>query len=146
MGCSGCSSGDCGGELPRGCKNNCSCGNSGCDKLSVFDWLSNIKKPTNEKSFNVVEVRFKGSRKEFPSSNVKIKTKLGACSFVKMDVFQRKMWCSYTNSANKSIVELPLDYVNEVIEQNIKGIFPEKLKQFFNEIDGPKNDYENVVG
>ena len=27
----------------------------------------------------------------------------------------------------------------------MKGIFPEKLEQFFNEIDEPKNDYENVV-
>ena len=84
--------------------------------------------------------------KEFPSSNVKLKTKLGDCSFVKMDIFQRKMWYSYPSSANESIVELPLDYVNEVIEQNIKGVFPEKLEQFFNEIDEPKNDYENVVG
>ena len=41
---------------------------------------------------------------------------------------------------------MPLDYVNEVIEQNTKGIFPEKIDQFFNEIDRPKNDYENVVG
>ena len=84
--------------------------------------------------------------KEFPSSNVKLKTKLGDCSFVKMDIFQRKMWYSYPSSANKSIVELSLDYVNEVIEQNTKGVLPEKLEQFFNEIDEPKNDYENVVG
>ena len=356
MSCSGCSSGGCGNELPRGCKNNGSCGSGGCNKLSVFDWLSNIQEPTNEKSFNGVEVRFKGSRKEFynnskeihlqvgdvvavqsksghdigvvsivgalaklqmrkkvktsnlddlniiyrkakdtdiqkwkeavalenetmfgarksaellglemkisdveyqgdkskatfyytangrvdfrelikslssqfkiriemrqigarqeaarlggigacgrelccsswltdfrsvstsaaryqqlsinpqklagqcgklkcclnyeldgymegikefPSNNIKLKTKLGDCSFVKMDIFQRKMWYSYPSSANESIVELPLDYVNEVIEQNTKGVFPEKLEQFFNEIDEPKNDYENVVG
>ena len=54
--------------------------------------------------------------KEF--SNIKLKTKLGDCSFVKMDIFQRKMWYSYPSSANESIVELPLDYVNEVVEQN----------------------------
>jgi hypothetical protein len=41
---------------------------------------------------------------------------------------------------------LPLDYVNEVVEQNTKGVFPEKLEQFFNKIDELKNDYENVVG
>ena len=56
------------------------------------------------------------------------------------------MWYSCPSLANESIVELPLDYVNEVIEQNTKGIFPEKIDQFFNEIDRPKNDYENVVG
>ena len=52
-----------------------------------------------------------------------------------MDIFQRKMWYSYPSSTNESIVELPLDYVNEVIEQNTKGVFPEKLEQFFNEIE-----------
>ena len=69
--------------------------------------------------------------KEFPSSNVKLKTKLGDCSFVKMDIFQRKMWYSYPSSANESIVELPLDYDNEVIEQNTKGVFPEKIYNDF---------------
>ena len=47
--------------------------------------------------------------KEVPSVNVKLKTKLGDCSFVKMDIFQLKMWYSYPSSANESIVELPLD-------------------------------------
>ena len=84
--------------------------------------------------------------KEFPNTNTKLKTKLGECSFIKMDIFQRKMWYAYPMSANESIVELPLDYVNKVIEQNSKGIVPDKLEQFFTPIDTPKNDYENVVG
>ena len=84
--------------------------------------------------------------KEFSSNNIKLKTKFCDYSFVKMDIFQRKMWYSYASTANESIVGLPLDYVNEVIKQNTKGIFPEKLEQFFNEIDKPKNNYDNVVG
>ena len=28
----------------------------------------------------------------------------------------------------------------------IPKVFPEKLEHFFNEIEEPKNDYENVVG
>ena len=84
--------------------------------------------------------------KEFPNTNTKLKTKLGECSFIKMDIFQRKMWYAYPMSANESIVELTLDYVNKVIEQNSKGIVPDKLEQFFTPIDTPKNDYENVVG
>mgnify|MGYP001271907873 CR=1 FL=1 len=63
MGCGGCSSGGCG--LPRGCQNNGNCGTGGCNKLSVFDWLSNIELPNEQESFKGVEVRFKGSRKEF---------------------------------------------------------------------------------
>ena len=65
MGCGGCSSAGCGSGLPRGCRNNGNCGSGGCNKLSVFDWLSNIELPSGQESFKGVEVRFKGSRKEF---------------------------------------------------------------------------------
>tara|TARA_B100000900_G_C20586206_1_gene719681 strand:- start:1523 stop:2707 length:1185 start_codon:yes stop_codon:yes gene_type:complete len=65
MGCGGCSSGGCGSGLPRGCRNNGNCGSGGCNKLSVFDWLSNIELPSGQESFKGVEIRFKGSRKEF---------------------------------------------------------------------------------
>ena len=34
MGCSGCTSGGCGSELPRGCKNNGSCGSGGAGQPS----------------------------------------------------------------------------------------------------------------
>lgn len=38
---------------------------SGCNKLDVYDWLADMDMPTNYKPFNIVEVRFKGSRKDF---------------------------------------------------------------------------------
>lgn len=63
MGCSSCSTGKDG--QPRGCKNNGTCGTDGCNKLTVFDWLSNMSLPNGEKSFDCIEVRFKNSRKEF---------------------------------------------------------------------------------
>ena len=63
MGCSSCSTGKDG--QPRGCKNNGTCGTDGCNKLTVFDWLSNMTLPNGEKPFDCVEVRFKNSRKEF---------------------------------------------------------------------------------
>ena len=356
MGCSGCSSGGCGNSLPRGCKNNGSCASGGCNKLSVFDWLTNIHEPNEEDAFKGIEVRFKGSRKEFftnsknlsltigdvvavesnpghdigvvsivgpmariqmkkklksdklddlkivyriakeidiakwkeavalenktmhgarktaellglqmkisdveyqgdknkatfyytanervdfrelikslsaqfkvriemrqigarqeaarlggigacgrelccsswltdfrsvstsaaryqqlsinpqklsgqcgklkcclnfeldgymegikefPSPEIKLKTKLGECSFVKMDIFQRKMWYAYPNPSIGPIVELPLDYVNELIEQNKKGVLPSKLEPFYTDVSRSKTDYENVVG
>ena len=65
MGCQGCSTKKCGSELPRGCKNNGNCGTGGCNQLSVFDWLSNIQHSSFKDSFKGVEVRFKGSRKDF---------------------------------------------------------------------------------
>lgn len=64
MGCKGCSS-SCGTGLPRGCKNNGNCGTGSCQKLVVFDWLSNVQDGTSSNGFDGVEVRFKGSRKQF---------------------------------------------------------------------------------
>ncbi|MCE2681853.1 MAG: stage 0 sporulation family protein [Flavobacteriia bacterium] len=62
MGCSNCSSD---GGTPRGCKNNGTCSSGGCNKLEVFDWLSNIMLPTGQTPYDIVEVRFKNSRKGF---------------------------------------------------------------------------------
>lgn len=47
-----------------GCNNNGACNTGGCNKMNVFDWLSNMDIPVRDK-FNVVEVRFKNGRKEF---------------------------------------------------------------------------------
>jgi len=62
MGCGSCSSGGC---SPAGCKSNGSCLTNGCSKLDVYDWLSNMDMPANYKPFSIIEVKFKGSRKDF---------------------------------------------------------------------------------
>ncbi len=62
MGCNSCSTNS--GEQPRGCRNNGTCGTDGCNKLTVFDWLSNMSLPDGAKPFDCIEVRFKNSRKE----------------------------------------------------------------------------------
>ena len=62
MGCGSCSTGGC---APAGCKSNGSCLTNGCSKLDVYDWLANMDMPANYKPFNVMEIKFKGSRKEF---------------------------------------------------------------------------------
>ena len=63
MGCNSCSTGKDG--QPRGCKNNGTCGTDSCNKLTVFDWLSNMSLPSGSQPFDCVEIRFKNSRKEF---------------------------------------------------------------------------------
>src|SRR6201990_1042321 len=62
MGCGSCSSGGC---SPAGCKSNGSCLTNGCSKLDVYDWLSNMDMPANYRPFSIIEVKFKGSRKDF---------------------------------------------------------------------------------
>ncbi len=63
MGCTSCSTGANG--QPKGCKNNGTCGKDGCNKLTVFDWLSNMSLPGDQEPFKGVEVRFKNGRKHF---------------------------------------------------------------------------------
>ena len=63
MSCNSCSTGKDG--QPRGCKNNGTCGTDSCNKLTVFNWLSNMSLPSNQTPFDCIEVRFKNSRKHF---------------------------------------------------------------------------------
>ncbi|UCE92720.1 MAG: hypothetical protein JSV73_07765 [Flavobacteriaceae bacterium] len=63
MSCTSCSSSING--LPLGCKNNGACASGSCDKMNVFDWLSNMSLPNGQEPFNIVEVRFKNGRKGF---------------------------------------------------------------------------------
>jgi cell fate regulator YaaT (PSP1 superfamily) len=60
----GCSCGTTKNGVVAGCNNNGACSTGGCNKMNVFDWLSNMEMPTMD-LFNVVEVRFKNGRKEF---------------------------------------------------------------------------------
>ena len=62
MGCGSCSSGGC---APAGCKSNGACLTNGCSKLDVYDWLSHMDMPSNYKPFDILEIKFKGSRKDF---------------------------------------------------------------------------------
>jgi cell fate regulator YaaT (PSP1 superfamily) len=70
MGCSNCGTGGCGSHAKKadgtvaGCRSNGTCGTSGCNKLNVFDWLSNMDLPAFQR-FDIVEIRFKGGRKDF---------------------------------------------------------------------------------
>lgn len=64
MGCSSCSTATSTGS-PAGCRNNGTCGTGGCNKLNVYNWLADMYLPEGQKPFDIVEVRFKGSRKEF---------------------------------------------------------------------------------
>jgi cell fate regulator YaaT (PSP1 superfamily) len=75
MGCGSCSTG--GGCAPSGCKSNGSCLTNGCSKLDVYDWLSHMDMPTNYSVFPIVEIKFKGSRKDFYLNNDNIYLEAG---------------------------------------------------------------------
>jgi cell fate regulator YaaT (PSP1 superfamily) len=60
-GCSSCSTGT---GSSGGCQNNGTCGTSDCNKMNSFDWLSHMGIPEVDK-FDIVEVKFKGGRKDY---------------------------------------------------------------------------------
>ncbi|MFK8289397.1 stage 0 sporulation family protein [Capnocytophaga canimorsus] len=74
MSCSSCTTDI---NSPKGCKNNGVCGTDGCNKLSVFDWLSNLQMPGGEVKFDCVEVRFKNSRKEYFRNSENLPLQMG---------------------------------------------------------------------
>ena len=63
--------------LPKGCKNNGTCGTDSCNKLTVFDWLSNMSLPEGDKSFDYIEVRFKNGRKLYYKNTENLSLAIG---------------------------------------------------------------------
>lgn len=70
MSCKSCTTGGCGsrtaiaadGTAVKGCSSG-GCSTGGCNKLNSFDWLSDMAQPGMKS--DVVEVKFKGGRKEY---------------------------------------------------------------------------------
>lgn len=75
MACASCATKE--GNAPKGCKNNGTCSADSCNKLTVFNWLSNMSLPSGEASFDCVEVRFKNGRKEFFRNTEKLAVTIG---------------------------------------------------------------------
>ena len=75
MSCNSCSTEKNG--QPRGCKNNGTCGTDSCNKLTVFDWLSNMSLPQGEEPFKGVEVRFKNGRKQYYRNTENLSLQIG---------------------------------------------------------------------
>ena len=75
MSCKSCSTSISG--LPLGCNNNGACSSGSCDKLTVFDWLSNMTLPNSQEPFDIMEVRFKNGRKNFYKNTKKLSICIG---------------------------------------------------------------------
>ena len=75
MGCTSCATGTNG--QPKGCRNNGTCGSDGCNKLTVFDWLSNMSLPGDQEPFKGVEIRFKNGRKHFYKNSEGLSLSIG---------------------------------------------------------------------
>src|ERR1700712_4176660 len=63
MGCSNCGTAD---GKPGGCQSHGSCGSGSCNRMNVYDWLSNLPIHDPSSECRVMEISFnQGSRKDF---------------------------------------------------------------------------------
>ena len=83
MGCSSCSNNSSG--VPGGCKNNGTCGTDGCNKLTVFNWLSNMETVNEKGRSTLIEVRFKNGRKEYYDNSENLPISVGDLVAVKAE-------------------------------------------------------------
>lgn len=67
--------------------------------------------------------------KDFPNTEILLKTKKGEAVYQKSDVFKKIMWYSYLNDQS-SLMALKTDSVSRIIEENRNGIFPEQLEDY----------------
>jgi cell fate regulator YaaT (PSP1 superfamily) len=86
--------------------------------------------------------------KEFPKSDVRLKTEKGNAFHIKTDVFKRQMWFAY--EGEMGLIALSPDKVREIIKMNKDGKLPKELKEFIDTSDKVDKviepGYENVVG
>lgn len=85
--------------------------------------------------------------KVFPENADRIKTTLGIAYLQKKDIFRNLMWYSFEKS--NTLYPLNIERVNEIIELNKKGVFPEELQAVEivkKSAPAEKNDFVDVVG
>jgi cell fate regulator YaaT (PSP1 superfamily) len=82
--------------------------------------------------------------KGIPSTEVRLKTKHGDAVHQKTDIFQKLMWYSYLNEPG-NLLAISVDQVISIIDDNKKGILPEKLEDFTKVIE-KKSEFESGAG
>ncbi|MFZ4399221.1 MAG: PSP1 domain-containing protein [Bacteroidales bacterium] len=82
--------------------------------------------------------------KEFPSTDIVLKTSKGDGVFNKMDVYKKTIWYNYINDYS-NFFEIPIDKVKEIIRINEKGGKIPKLDDYTIKKE-TKKDFENFIG
>jgi cell fate regulator YaaT (PSP1 superfamily) len=86
--------------------------------------------------------------KEFPKSDVRLKTEKGNAFHIKTDVFKRQMWFAY--EGEMGLISLTPDKVKDIIKMNKDGKLPKDLKEYTESKEKTEKvvepGYENVVG
>jgi cell fate regulator YaaT (PSP1 superfamily) len=117
MGCSSCSSGGC-GTSSGGCGKTGGCSSGGCNKMNTFDWLSNMEFAGTPK-FKIMEVRFKGGRKEFYRNSNNLDLNIGDPVIVDVPNGHHLGYISMTGE----LVRLQMKKKSVADDENIKDIY-----------------------
>ena len=82
--------------------------------------------------------------RNFPNTDILLKTRQGEAAHQKTDIFRKLMWYSYVaDPAN--VMAIPVDKVNMIIEENQKGNLPERLEDF-SHITETKSEFDTSPG
>jgi cell fate regulator YaaT (PSP1 superfamily) len=86
------------------------------------------------------------AQEDFPDTFLRLETKQGKATHRKTDVFRRLMWYSIDSEKGQLISCLSVSQVNEIIEMNKNGIFPEKLLGIEESSIASVIEYQNAAG
>jgi cell fate regulator YaaT (PSP1 superfamily) len=84
--------------------------------------------------------------KEFPRTNIRLKTKKGTARFVKLDVFKGIMFYLNSDDPSSDLLEIDTASVNQIIALNKKGKTPESFDSFKSEKATLEPSFEDAVG
>ncbi len=86
---------------------------------------------------------YRDALKDFPDTEIPLKTKKGEALYLKSDVYKRLMWYSYTKDSS-NLMAIPVDKVKEIIKMNRRKKFPDKLEDYAFSKE-QRVDFENAI-
>lgn len=78
--------------------------------------------------------------KNFPDTEISLKTKKGEATQQKIDIFGRTIWYSYRDDPS-NLMAIPAEKVSHILSENKKGNLPQQLEDF-----AIKSEPEKAVG
>lgn len=82
--------------------------------------------------------------KDFPNTDILLKTRKGDAAHQKTDIFKQLMWYSYLNDPS-NLMAIPVENVKQILSENGKDLLPEKLEDFA-QITEKKTEADNGIG
>lgn len=105
MGCGSCGTSSADGK-PSGCQSNGGCSTGGCNRLNVYNWLSDVPFGDLGKPYPIIEITFnKGSRKDFFRNNTN-------------HIFEKDSWVAVEGSGGYDVGQISL--TGELVKLQMK--------------------------